>query len=200
MISSDLFKRGSAESPDQRLVEECLDGRSEAWETLIDKYKNLIFSIPIKYGLPADDANEIFQEVCLKLLSELPRLRKPQAIAGWLIKVTWHDCVHWRIKERRRWAGERELCSQHAVVSQPNADCVFDEIAREQTLRETISELELRCRRLIQMLFYSARAIPYEEVARHLKIATGSIGSIRMRCLQRLRSRLEEKGFVAELP
>ena len=50
---------------DDSLVHECIKGNQEAWSTLIDKYKNLIFSIPVKYGFITHDADEIFQEVCL---------------------------------------------------------------------------------------------------------------------------------------
>src|SRR5690349_21165430 len=73
---------------DETLVRECLLGSEKAWSELIDKYKNLIFSVPIKYGLPSEDASEIFQAVCLNLLRELPNLKKPRALAAWLIKAT----------------------------------------------------------------------------------------------------------------
>ena len=36
---------------DVRLVKECLSGHEEAWSCLIEKYKALIYSIPVKYGL-----------------------------------------------------------------------------------------------------------------------------------------------------
>ena len=53
---------------DERLITECVNGNEEAWAALIEKYKNLIFSIPVKLGFSRDDAGEIFQQVCLKLL------------------------------------------------------------------------------------------------------------------------------------
>ena len=58
-------------------------------------------------------------------------------------------------------------------------------------LREALSELPPRCRELIRMLFFETPPVPYEEVARNLGLATGSVGFIRMRCLKRLRKRLE---------
>jgi DNA-directed RNA polymerase specialized sigma24 family protein len=45
------------------------------------------------------------------------------------------------------------------------------------------------------MLFFEEPARPYQEVAQTLGIATGSIGFIRQRCLERLRKRLLEVGF-----
>ena len=56
---------------DEALIRQCLQGSDEAWGNLIDKYKNLIFSIPIKVGLSQDDAGEIFQIVCAELVKQL---------------------------------------------------------------------------------------------------------------------------------
>src|SRR5579863_1026878 len=65
---------------DARLVRECNNGNQEAWSALIHKYKNLIFSVPVKYGFNRDDAADIFQSVCVELLSQLPTLREPRAL------------------------------------------------------------------------------------------------------------------------
>jgi DNA-directed RNA polymerase specialized sigma24 family protein len=72
---------------DEQLVRDCRKGKDSAWSALIFKYKNLIFSIPIRYGFSEEDAADIFQAVCMDLLADLPRLREPKALAGWLIQV-----------------------------------------------------------------------------------------------------------------
>ena len=41
---------------DAALVKRCLEGKEEAWSQLIDKYKALIYSIPVKYGMPPQEA------------------------------------------------------------------------------------------------------------------------------------------------
>jgi len=62
---------------DSQLVAECLQGNELAWSSLIDNYKNLIFSIPIKYGFSREDAADVFQSTCMKLLVQLPNIREP---------------------------------------------------------------------------------------------------------------------------
>src|SRR5579871_4656777 len=79
-----------------RLVEECLHGNELAWHALVDRFKHLIYSIPVRYGLTPQDAADIFQAVCLDLFNELPRLRNVDALQGWLIRVTTHKCYHWK--------------------------------------------------------------------------------------------------------
>jgi RNA polymerase sigma factor (sigma-70 family) len=179
----------------ERLVRECCEGNQEAWSALIEKYKNLIFSIPIKFGLSRDDAADIFQAVCLDLLSDLPRLREPQALPKWLMQTSYHKCL--RIKKQKL-----DLLDDPAGIEdraetsteEPPEEMLY-QLQREQMLRDAIAELPARCNRLIALLFFDEPPRPYEEVARQLKLATGSIGFIRGRCLKLLRQRLEKEGF-----
>jgi RNA polymerase sigma factor (sigma-70 family) len=180
--------------PDTRLVRECLGGGEQAWCALISKYKNLIFSIPLKYGFSAEDSTDIFQAVCLDLLSELPKLRKVKALPKWIMQITAHKCFHRKQQERRT-----EVSDPNDKLFERGTPARAEEILREaedeQGLRQAMSELTPRCRQLVQMLFYDEPARPYQEIAEALGIAVGSIGFIRQRCLERLRKRLLEAGF-----
>jgi RNA polymerase sigma factor (sigma-70 family) len=181
---------------DERLVRECLRGNQEAWSELIDKYKNLIYSIPIKYGLSQEDASDIFQEVCLGLLSELASVREPRALAKWLIQVTAHKCYHWKQRNRRQVSLQEEENNLPEGEVPPEVVDLLHQAEKEQRLREALAGLRTRCRRLIEMLFFEEPSRPYREVAESLGIAVGSIGFLRQRCLGRLRKQLYEMGFV----
>lgn len=181
--------------PDDRLVKECLKGNEDAWVALIKKYRNLIYSIPVKYGLSIDDASDIFQQVCLQLLQALPKLHEPKSLAAWLIKVSSHGCYHWAGREHRFRPLDFESQAEQKPSPQEMPDELIRELERSRILHEAISEVPPRCRALIRMLFFETPAMSYEEVARKLGLATGSIGFIRIRCLKRLRAILEEKGF-----
>jgi len=188
-------KERTAPSSDEKLIKACLKGDSEAWAALIDKYKNLIYSIPVKFGM-YQDAGDIFQAVCVDLMSELPRLREHRALPKWLIQTCYHRCL-----QHRRVAGRHvELEPEHAEKPADNNDSPLPEqmlvqLEQEQMLRDVIAEMPERCERMIQMLFFETPARPYDEVAKELGLATGSIGFIRGRCLAQLRKQLEKKGF-----
>lgn len=184
---------------DVRLVRACLDGRQDAWTAIVQKYRRLIYSIPVKRGFSPEDASDIFQSVCLELLKEMPRLREPRALAGWLIQVTAHKCFHFRRREARyvATANDETLTQLDARPALPDLDELFDEVHREQVLRDAVRALTKRCKKLVSMLFFEFPPIPYDEVAKTLGLARGSIGFIRRRCLDRLRRNLEEKGFAS---
>jgi RNA polymerase sigma factor (sigma-70 family) len=181
-----------------QLVRACLRGDEEAWSKLVDRYKNLVFSIPIKYGFSRDEAADIFQAVCLELLSELPKLRKPEALPKWIMQITAHKCFHRRQEQKRAEPADTSGSNgEHAEVEdhEPGVDAVLRQAEAEQILRQAVAELSPRCRQLVEMLFYEEPAREYREIARTLGIATGSIGFIRQRCLESLRRRLSERDF-----
>ncbi|OLC43879.1 MAG: hypothetical protein AUH43_19790 [Acidobacteria bacterium 13_1_40CM_65_14] len=182
---------------DERLVKACLDGDEQAWSALIDKYKNLIYSIPIKYGASPEDAGDIFQAVCLELFSQLSNLRKPAALRGWLVTITAHQSFHWKRKHRKRTNVEQTTLDDDAFGADPAVppDDVTDEAEREQIMRDATARLSPRCQEMIRLLFYVEPPLPYREVAQRLGLAVGSIGFIRGRCLKRLQKTLLAMGF-----
>jgi RNA polymerase sigma factor (sigma-70 family) len=191
-----LFRRPKPEpsSGDRELVAGCLQGDEHAWAALIEKYRRLIYSIPLRYGGTPEDAADIFQNVCLELFNELPRLRNTDTIRPWLATVAAHQAFHW--KRRRESRSRREVEGVDIErIPEPVPSVVIREVERKQLIREAIEALSSRCREMIQMLFYTEPAVPYAEVAVRLGLAVGSIGSIRDRCLRHLQRALERLGF-----
>jgi len=180
---------------DERLVRECCKGNQAAWSALIEKYKNLIFSIPIKFGLSREDAADIFQAVCLDLLTGLPKLREPKALPKWLMQTSYHQCLRWKKDRLDLFDDPQELDNRIEPRSEDPPEEVIYQVQREQSVREAIAELPARCHQMVAMLFFQNPPRPYDEVAKELKLATGSIGFIRGRCLKKLRHLLEGKGF-----
>jgi RNA polymerase sigma factor (sigma-70 family) len=179
---------------DERLVQECLAGDERAWNTLIDKYKRLIYSVPVKYGFSPDDAGDIFQNVCIDLFTNLAKLRKIESLRSWLITVATHKCFHWKKQQKNDVeldAMEQEMAEDIAVAPV----VVMQEVQEEQAVRDAIDRLTPRCAELVKLLFYEQPPVPYIEVAQKLGLATGSIGFIRGRCLTRLQKILGELGF-----
>lgn len=179
---------------DTRLVKECLSGNEAAWAQLIDKYKALIYSIPVKYGLPPHDAADVFQATCTELLVRLPELREPRALPKWLMQVAHHECYRWKRQQQRVVSrdGEADLPEPESPAI---AESVVQQTQEEQMLREAMSALSPQCRRLVELLFFETPARPYANVAKELGLAVGSIGFTRQKCMDRLRRQLDELGF-----
>lgn len=178
---------------DETLVRECLLGASHAWSELIGRYQNLIYSIPVKYGMPPEEAAEIFQAVCFTVLHELEQLRQPRALQAWLMRLTAHKCIRWK-REQRRFVGP-EIDLEQFVETSPPLTELLQQVESEQILRESIREATPECQRLIELLFFADPPLRYDAAAHALGLAKDSMGATRGRCLDKLRRSLEAKGF-----
>ena len=179
---------------DTRLVAECVSGNEEAWSLLIEKYKALIYSIPVKYGLPQHEAADVFQATCAELLLRLPELRDPRALPKWLMQVTHHQCFRWKRQQQRFVSRDAE-----PELPEPETPAIAESLVQqtqeEQMLREAMAALSPQCRRLVELLFFEIPPRPYAKVAAELDLAVGSIGFTRQKCIERLRRHLDDLGF-----
>ncbi|MGB7847661.1 MAG: sigma-70 family RNA polymerase sigma factor [Candidatus Acidiferrum sp.] len=193
-VSAKAPRKDATDWNDSRLVKACLSGKEEAWSMLIDKYKALIYSIPVKYNLLPQEAADVFQATCLELLVCLPELRDPRALPKWLMQVAHHECYRLKRVNQRLVSrdGEEGLPEPEAPAI---AESVVQQTQEEQMIREAMTMLTPQCRRLVEMLFLETPSRPYIEVAAELGLAVGSIGFTRQRCLDRMRRQLEELGF-----
>lgn len=187
-------KKPPGEWTDTRLVKECLAGNEDAWSALVDKYKALIFSIPIKYQMPPQEAADIFQAVCMELLASLPNLREPKALPAWLMQVAHHECGRWKQRQQRTISSDTEAGIPEAEIP-AMAESMIRQTQEEQILREAIASLAPQCQKLVAALFFESPARPYADIAAELGLAVGSIGFTRQKCIERLRKNLQKKGF-----
>ena len=187
-------KKPYAALDDTRLVKECLAGREDAWTSLIEKYKALIYSIPVKYGLPPHEAADVFQATCLELLNRLPQLREPRALPKWLIQVAYHECYRWKRQQTRTVSRDADSNLPEPAIP-AIADSLVQQTQEELMLREAMATLTPQCRRLVELLFLETPPRPYTEVAAELRLAVGSIGFTRQKCIERLRRTLHDLGF-----
>jgi len=186
------------EKSDEELVSACWQGDEEAWSLLAARYQRLIYAIPRRAGVDEDAAADILQQTFLKLLENLQKIQQPAQIHAWLVTTARRETLHF-LRQRKKApqvsldAGEGEESKEHEFASaEPLADEILLEMERQHRVRTAVTNLDERCRNLVNLLFYQNAQIPYSEIARILGISEGSIGPTRARCLQKLLERLNK--------
>ncbi len=97
--------------------------QTRAYEELMRRYENLLFSICVRMVGNRQDAEDITQEVMLKVFSKLSSFEGRAAIKTWLVRVTSNACKDWIKKQ----ATSRQYTEALANEPQPGNEIIYAE-------------------------------------------------------------------------
>jgi RNA polymerase sigma factor (sigma-70 family) len=175
------------ESPIPALVAAALDGDQQAWRELVARFNPLVTSIARRYGLAPEDAQDVMQTVCLRMVEHLSAVRDPSALPGWIATTTRNECV--RARRMRAADVPTDPLEHHQVADRgpgSDVDCAMIDAERHDALMAAVAELPRRQRDLVLILIEDP-PVPYDEICRRLDMPIGSIGPTRARALARIR-------------
>jgi RNA polymerase sigma factor (sigma-70 family) len=162
-------------------------GDKQAWDALVERYTPLVWSICRRHRLGDADADDVDKSVWLQLVQQLPSIRDPAALPGWLVTVTRRECLRVLGAARGPLAAGYELDAETAPDEQAGtAEQELPAAERHAGLREAFQDLPPPDQRLILLLLQDP-PVPYAEISARLGIPVGSIGPTRRRCLDNLR-------------
>ena len=167
-----------ARGSDQDLVQRCLDGDGAAWDTLVRTYWKRVFNLAYKFVARYDDAEDLTQEIFVKLFRALETYDRRASFETWLTRVTRNLCIdryRRRRREEQRFTGDVDLDTLRLdeLTSTPDAALAQrDEIA---TVRRALAKLPATYREAVALR--DVHDLSYEEIARRLQLPEGTVKS-----------------------
>ena len=184
------------ETPVSALLRSAADGDRQAWDRLVDRYADLVWSICRKLGMNSEDAADAVQLTWLALLENLDRIREPERLAGWLATTCRRQCLSLIRRSRPTVSVEDDLMER---LLSPAAAADEPVLTAEQfaLLWQAFRQLSELCQRVLRALVVEAEDGPpsYRVVAANLQMPVGSLGPTRARCLGQLRKLLDSSGI-----
>jgi RNA polymerase sigma factor (sigma-70 family) len=168
---------------DAELVGRCRAGDHEAWKQLVERFSRYVYAICIQaFRLPEHDAEDVFQEVFTKVYEHLGRLRDDDAIRPWIGQLTRRTCI-----DKLR-SGSREQPAED--VEPPDVDDTLATLDEALAVHDALAELPENCREILDRFF--ARDESYRTIGDALALPAGTIASRISRCLEKLKTLMEE--------
>lgn len=167
-------------------------GDQVAWEQLVERYSRLLWSVTRSFRLTDGDAADVAQTTWMRLLEHIDRI-DPDRVAGWLSVTARRECMR-VVALRKRVVltyDDATFDDAPAVQADPDERLLTDERASE--VRKAMETLPERWQQMLSMLMADPPR-SYAEIAETLGIPIGSIGPIRGRCLDKLRTQLGPQG------
>lgn len=187
-------------SPDLLLARRAASGRAEAWEELLALYGERIYNLAVHFAGGAEDAEDLTQEIFLRLYQNLRLYRGDVPLAAWALRLSRNLCIdHYRRTRRER---RSDLIAEDVLERMPAGDDPQAEAQKRQQLRAVYSGLEEMSEDLAEVVVLrDLQGWSLEETAAFQEVPVGTVKSrlhrARIELADRVASKLGPRGAVA---
>ena len=165
--------------PMVQIIKRCQNGDPDAFVLLLSEFGPKLRSYFLRTLASADDADDMLQELFLKLLTVIKRYRHKGRFESWLFCIA-ANLVRDRYRTRQRRiktvslsAGDFTYDSQADVVSgEPNPHRQMETVEQLDQLQHAIEELSQSDREIILLRHYGG--LSFRELAEHFQIPVGT--------------------------
>lgn len=103
---------------ESQLVERALHGDQGAFSELVEPFRKPLFSYMYRMVTLRQDAEDLLQDVLVRVLESLPRFRGEARFKTWLFGIATHVCLD-HLRNRKRWRTEAQLYGEREADSSP---------------------------------------------------------------------------------
>jgi RNA polymerase sigma-70 factor, ECF subfamily len=176
---------------DIEIIERVRTGDEHSYRLLVERYQTLIFTIAFRMVRDRTEAEDIAQDVFLKVYRTLDQFREESSFKTWICRIATNRCIDWKRKHGVR---------QDATTQVDEADRLVDEIHErpEQSLvrRETQAEIRKAIEEMPEkyrtiLLMYHFQGLSYKEIADQQDISPRTVETRLYRAKHLLRTALK---------
>jgi RNA polymerase sigma-70 factor, ECF subfamily len=178
---------------DQSLVERCRLGEDEAWRELVDRFGQKIYSISYHFTLKREDAEELAQEIFLKIFENLDRYHGGFPLVAWIIALSRNLCIdRYRRKKREqsfRFVSDDAVAPLLRSQDDPAADAIKKE--RTKMLFAAMAEIPEDLAEIL--VLRDLDGLAYEEIGKALELPDGTVKSRLFRARAEVARKIRER-------
>lgn len=171
---------------ERELVERCRRGDDGAFQELVDRYKDLVFALIARTVQDRTRAEDLAQEVFLRVHRGLPYFRGEARLSTWIYRITANVCAQLPPPAQTVPLDAGGLRPGHGPGE---LDRQFGDIELRERLEKAIARLPAHYRLLIAAHYLSG--VQYDDLAEALNLPLGTIKTQLFRAKQQLRRLLE---------
>jgi len=169
---------------DQELIQLYLKGREDALELLIRKYLKPIYGYVFRFVQNQQDAEDLTQEIFLKMWRNLKKFKKGKSFKSWLFKIAKNTCFDFLRKKKRDLA----LNLENLDILADFAPSLIEELEKEnwaEKIKKGIEKLPLKMQKVLD-LYYNF-GLNFREISEVLEESVNTIKSRHRRAIYRLK-------------
>ncbi len=170
------------------VIAACQQGDREAFRLLFETYQDRVYSIALHYSGNEATAQDIAQQVFLKLMTNIRQFKFQAEFTTWLYRLVANTCYDEQ-RRWRRWIPLGEAAEVQNMRAAENTEKNFSRLELSATVGQAISSLKPKLR--LPILLKYIEGLSYEEIALVLGCSTGTVASRLNRGHRALAQKLE---------
>ena len=169
-----------------------LTGHDSAWKELVRRYEALVYTVASRANLSYGDVADCFQNTWVLLYQNRKKIQDPGRLSAWLVTTAKREAIRLR-RKAQRFSPLEEAPELTDTGELPDEE--IESIQQQHLLERALAEIDARCQKLLQALFFEPEKVTYEEIARSIGVSPNTLGPARRRCLDRLKKILIAFGY-----
>jgi RNA polymerase sigma-70 factor (ECF subfamily) len=162
----------------EALIQRCLRGDQVAWEQIVKQHWRKVFNIAYKFVGKHDEAEDLTQEIFLKIFRSLDTFDRRANFQTWLISVSRNLCIdHYRSVRKERETIDRQVDANELTPAAPDAGPIaaLEQRDRVTLLRQALAKLPESLRTAV--VLRDLQELSYQEIADRLNLPEGTVKS-----------------------
>ncbi len=183
-------------SPELFLARRAAASDPRAWDEIIERYGERIFNLAFRFTGNQAEAEDLTQDIFLKLYRNLDRYRGDVPLMAWALRLSRNLCIdHYRHTRARR---RLETVSDEVLEHMPSGEDLerrSHKNERRRLVRQVLAEMSESLASIVMLR--DLQGLSYREIATFFEVPVGTIKSRLNRARRELVRRVEER---LELP
>jgi RNA polymerase sigma factor (sigma-70 family) len=170
----------ASSSPDaiEALIQRCLQGDQIAWDLIVRQYWRKVFNVAYKFVGKHDEAEDLTQDIFLKIFKSLDTFDRRANFQTWLISISRNLCIdHYRSVRKERETIDRDVDANELMPAshEPGPVAALEQRDRVTLLRQAMARLPDTLRTAV--LMRDIQELSYQEIADRLRLPEGTVKS-----------------------
>lgn len=176
----------------ESLIQRSCAGEAEAMKAIYDRFNRPLFNLIYRYTSNREVAEDLLQDVFIKIFTKLHELRKTETFVGWMYRIAVNTCFGYLRESRGRVQRTMALNDVKRGVGESTGQS--SDRFLKKALDDAIQSLPGRMRTIFML--HDVQGFKHEEIAPMLGCSVGTSKSQLFKARMKIRERLEEKKVI----
>ena len=176
---------------DDQIIEAIQNGEAKAYAQLVNRYKDLVYTLALRMLKHREEAEEVAQDVFIKVFKSLDKFKGDSKFSTWIYRVTYNTCLD-NIKKNKKYLNDVAI-DEYTFNKLDTIDNALDNIIKEEKnvlIKNCINKLPEDSSALLTLFYFEELSL--DEISKIINVEANTVKVKLFRARKKLAVILEQ--------